>query len=253
MSRVRIAPRGWLGALSAAVLAALPVSACVAREGTATVVGELDVEQCWSGPFDLEPNFFAAAPFRETLGLRLQRGSDFLTYADGVGITIDDVHAIRGDDTRPSRYGEALKVAPSPAVVPPGVPVVADPDPALVHFSLYLQQSCRTQNITLHAAEEVLLAADGSCTSYATRNRCADLDEQNAPRGRSTITFDHVFGGDILERNEDKRRIKGRFDVYLTDPREACDAGLGVPPCRGHLTGEFDFLYERSRPYQPFP
>ena len=241
-----------LGALLAASsLLTLGVS-CVAQRGEGSVTGELDVVDCWSGNFDLEPNFFGAAVYEDTLTLRIQRDSDFFTFADGVAILIDDLHAIRGDDQRPSQYGAAIPVGLPSGVAPPGSPVAADPTPTTVHLNLYLQKTCRTQNVALHAAEAVQLNADGSCQSV--RPVCSDeTSTEPSTLGHSTITYDNLFNGDILSHDERDTRIRGHFDVYLTDPREACPGGGSPPPCRGHLIGDFDYEYNRSRPYQPFP
>ncbi len=247
------------GSVLFVALVGVVASACVARNGDGTIAGELDAHDCWSGGFDLEPNFFGAATYRDTMTLRLQRDSDFFTYADGVSILIDDFRALRGDPAReggsprPDQLGQTLRVGLSPAVTPPGTPIVADPDPPTVHLDLYLQKTCRTQNVALFAAEQVQLAADGSCSAVKQDCTATSTSTSTAPLAQSTITFDSLFNGNILEKDADQRRIAGRFDVYLTDPREACPGGLQPPPCRGHLTGDFDYEYERSRPYQPFP
>jgi len=246
--------------LSLSALACVLAAACVGREGDGRVEGELDVTDCWSGLFDLEPNFFGAETYRDTMTLRLQRDSDFFTYADGVSILVDDFRAIRGAPAEgskpaiPSRYGEVLRVGLPPEVTPPNTPVVADPDPPLVHLNLYLQKTCRTQNVALYAADQVVMAADGTCS--AVTQDCAALAAGTpaaVTTAKSTITFTSLFNGDILESEEAEKRIAGHFDVYLADPREACPGGLQPPPCRGHLEGDFDYIYNRSRPYQPFP
>jgi len=46
------------------------------------------------GEFDLQPDFFAAVPYRESLQLRIQHGGDFQTFSDGVSILIENVNAI---------------------------------------------------------------------------------------------------------------------------------------------------------------
>lgn len=240
--------------LLALLLVGSTVAACVAVEGEGRISGDLDVQDCWSGGFNLEPNFFGAETYRDTMTLRLQRDSDFFAFADGVSVLLDDFRAIRGDGDAGAELGQTLAVGLPPEVTPPGTPVVANPAPPTVHLNLYLQKTCRTQNVALYAADTVETAGDGSCT--AVTQDCAATDPSAAPVGplaHSTISFDSLFNGDILESDEAKRRIKGRFDVYLTDPREACPGGGRPPPCRGHITGTFDYLYQRSRPYQPFP
>jgi hypothetical protein len=72
--------------------------------------------------------------------------------------------------------------------------------------------------------------------------------------GRSTITFTSLFDGKPDETVAAKRLSSGSFDVFLADPRDVCPGGGGPPPrCRGHLTGNFNFYFQRGRPGQPFP
>ena len=259
-------------ALAATASAIALVPACSLGEGHGTVTGTLDVADCWSGRFDLAPDFFAGIPYRDTLELRIQRGSDFQTFSDGIVILVNDVHAIR-PGRGPGRLGEPLSVSLPPEVTPPGVPVPAIADPAMVTFALYLQRSCRTQNVTLYAAAEALLDPDGTCADVPDGGPLpelcpggnatdggpapagdAGLSAADLPIGRSTITFTRLFNAVPEETNAAERLNEGSFDVYLVDPRETCPGGLGPPPrCRGHLTGTFRFYFERGRPAQPFP
>jgi hypothetical protein len=162
--------------LAVSALAGVLVAACSPGEGLGSVKGELNVAACWSGPFDLRPDFFAGVPFRDRAAdgtirdafqIRIQNGGDFQNFSDGISILIDDVHAIRPEGGRPGRYGEALPVALAPSVTPPGVPITPKPDPAAVHIALYLQRSCRTQTVALYAMDAVTLNPDGSCKAPA--------------------------------------------------------------------------------------
>jgi hypothetical protein len=257
------------------------VPACSLGEGHGAIGGTLNIPNCWSGKFDLNPDFFAGVPYRDSLTLRIQNGGDFQTFSDGFSILVDDVHAVRGDNGRPGLLGQALSVSLSPEVTPPGVPVKAIADPASVHLALYLQKSCRTQNVAVHALDAVSLNPDGTCDplpegdippicgAAAQPDGGAPTDggappvDSGAPAldggasgrvGRSTITFLHLFDNIPEEANAAERLNEGSFDVYLADPREVCPGGLGPPPrCRGHVTGTFKFYFERGRPGQPFP
>jgi hypothetical protein len=269
--------------LTAAAGALAP--ACSLPEGQGGVSGTLDVPTCWQGKFDLEPDFFAGVPYRNSLQLRIQRGGDYETFSDGISILIDDITKIRPSDdgAYAGLYNVPLTVSLPAGVTPPGVPITANPTPAGVHLTLYLQRSCRTQNIALYAMDEVLLNADGTCqatdgssTSLAcsqlTPARTSDAGLDGSPDGgaatpdaasdggaapmlgRSTITFQTLFDGDADEAIAAKRLNQGSFHVYLADPREICPGGLGPPPrCRGELTGNFNFYFSRGRPAQPFP
>jgi hypothetical protein len=156
----------------AAFLAAAIAPGCSQGDGSGSATGTLDVPDCWSGPFDLKPDFFAAIPSDSTdsdsLQIRVQNGGDFENFSDGLAILVDDAGEVRGDPTpdgvpRPSLLHQALVVALSPGVAPPGVPITPEAHPSIVHASLYLDKTCRTQNIALYAMDAVSLNPDGSC------------------------------------------------------------------------------------------
>ena len=52
----------WLRGALWAGFGALASPACSLGQGSGVVQGVLDVPTCWSGPFDLHPDFFAAVP-----------------------------------------------------------------------------------------------------------------------------------------------------------------------------------------------
>lgn len=253
-------------AFSVAVLASLIAStlpACSQGEGSGKVGGTLDVPNCWTGPFELDADFLAAVPYRENLEIRIQNGSDFQSFSDGMSILLYDINKVRPDpaSSSPGRLGQPLKVDLPPEVTPPGVPVKANPDPALVSMTLYLQKSCRTQNVTLHAVEEVTIPADGTCDALPVMGAdptvgCDPNRESPAGvgSGKSLVSFTSVFNGKVTEPDAAERLTAGCFDVYFADPRELAPGGLGPPPrCRGHIRGAFSFYFERGRPSQPFP
>jgi hypothetical protein len=251
----------WLAALVVLVAGSAP--ACSQGEGEGSVTGTLDVPSCWAGPFVLAPDFFGAVPYREGLQLRIQSGSDFQTFSDGVSILLHDTRELRPDPGAgvAGRYGEALVVDLPPEVTPPGSPVLPGQIPALVSLTLYLQRSCRTQNVTLHAVREVTLSADGSCDAPALAGAdptsgCDPGVESPAGSGsgQSLIAFTSIANGKLDEATASERLNAGCFDVYLADPREAEAGSVGrLPPCRGHIKGTFSFFFERGRPAQPFP
>jgi hypothetical protein len=165
----RLRPTGF--ALGAAI-AACAAPGCSLGEGTGSCSGTLDEPTCWVGNYDLKPDFFAAIPTTNTAGtpiamnalqIRIQHGGDYETFSDGLAILIDDLAEVRGDSTHPSQLGKPLVVSLSAGVTPPGVPIVAQTTPSFVHATLYLDQTCRTQNIALYALDAVSLSPDGSC------------------------------------------------------------------------------------------
>jgi hypothetical protein len=275
------------------VLAAVLAPACSLGAGTGTCSGTLDVPDCWSGPFDLHPNFFAAVPdttpefpsvTSDALIIRIQNGGDYETFSDGLIILIDDAGEVRGDKAldgtlRPSLLGQQLLVALEPSVVPPGVPITPVAEPSIVHASLYLDNTCRTQNDSLYAMAAVSgVDPQGECTrpeagdpplaclgasasnaldggADATASASGDGGEVNVTGiGVSTITFYSLFDGNPDEANASQRLTQADFELYIADPSEICPGGLGPPPrCRGHLKGSFKFYFQRGRPAQPFP
>ena len=223
------------------------VASCTVGGGQGSVTGTLNVKDCWSGKFDLQPDFFGATPFNDQLAFRIQRGSDLQNFSDGLSILVSDGTAVRG------KLGQSLSVALPPEVAPPGVPVKATNDPAIVQLALYLQRSCRPDAPALYAMAEATTNADGTCDDVTVK-AAAQCDGAPPPTRKSTITFQHLFNGNPEEPDADKRLSEATFDLYLADPREICAGGLGPPPpCRGHVQGSFRFYFERGRPAQAFP
>jgi hypothetical protein len=262
-------------AVSAAIVG-VSASSCSLGEGSGQITGTLDIPNCWSGTFDLKPDFFAGVPSRNSLQLRIQNGGDYETFSDGVSILIDDVHIIRGDNGQPGYLGQPLAVSLPPSVVPPGVPITPNPNPAMVHMSLYLTRTCHIQDPALYALDQVALTGNGQCGGGAPPTQCAgggpsggggtdggapavdgggaEAGANPVSTGRSTITFTHLFDANPDETDAAQRLSEGSFNVYLADPREICPGGLGPPPpCRGQLSGRFSFYFQRGKPAQPFP
>jgi len=248
--------------------------------GTGCLAGALNVPDCWTGQYNLQPNFFVGVPYDPAPGqfppsfdIRVQRGSDYETFSDGVDILIDDVNAIRpgGDDGGgPGLYGVPLPVAIAAGVTPPGVPLTANPLPSIVHATLYLQSSCQTQDVGLYALENVTLSPDGSCSGVAASFVCGEdggpdqVSEAGSEAGagagaplllgHSTITFTSLFDDNEDETNAAERLTSATFDLYFADPRDVAPGGLGPPAaCQGHIQGNFSFYFQRGQPAQPFP
>src|SRR5260221_845861 len=71
------------------------LSACTLGSGEGTAKGQLDVPNCWSGSFDLNPDFFAGIPYRTDYQIRVQQTADYANFADGIGVHVSDVMAVR--------------------------------------------------------------------------------------------------------------------------------------------------------------
>jgi hypothetical protein len=242
-------------ALTALVLAGAPlVGGCSLGQGTGDVQSDaLFARDCWGraiddttakgAPYDMQPDFFAAVPYRDTLQIRVQRGTDYTEVSDGLAVLIDDIGKVRdaiakaqADGGTSDAGGDAgagnaatFRVAIPAGVVPPGSPAQPPPDlladPPIVHMSLYLQRSCHNQNT-------ILYAVDG------------------------TITFNALFDGDPNETSAAEKLTDAEFDVEVGDLRDTPFgeyAGNVPPGLRSHLTGRFRFYFERGQPGQPFP
>lgn len=276
-----------------AVAAAVVAPACSLGSGTGSCSGSLDVPDCWEGHYDLHPDFFAAVPSSNgAMQIRIQHGGDNETFSDGLTILIDDGGEVRGDPTasgapRPSLLGKSLIVSLPAGVSPPGVPITPRPQPSIVHATLYLDATCRTQNDALYAVDSCTNDASATLTcpgpsatipdggdaatgdgapaeAGASTDAASSMDATTADGGEagtgspsigtSTIVFNALFDGNEDESDASKRLTDATFDFYFADPREVCSGGLGPPPpCRGHLSGNFHFYFERGRPAQPFP
>ncbi|APR83028.1 Hypothetical protein A7982_08377 [Minicystis rosea] len=245
---------------AATLLAALPVLAgCSLGQGTGDVKSDaLFARECWGravddtsaigAPYDLQPDFFAAIPYRNTLQIRVQRGTDYTEVSDGIAVLIDDITKIReaiaaqsdagaGDaGTTGTGGGDAgaaakatFRVAIPAGVAPPGSPAVPPPDlvadPPIVHVSLYLQRSCHNQNT-------ILYGVDG------------------------TMTFSALFDGDPNETSAAEKLTDAELDIQVGDLRDTPFgeyAGNVPPGLRSRLYGHFRFYFERGQPGQPFP
>lgn len=282
-----------------AAVAATVAPACSLGAGTGTCLGTLDVPDCWSGPFDLHPDFFAAVPGQNpqfpqsstpAMQIRIQHGGDYESFSDGIVILIDDVAEVRGDPApdgtpQPSLLGQPLVVDLSPGVVPPGVPITPIASPSIVHATLYLDNTCRTQDDALYATTVSGVDSDGECrrpdagepplncpgpaiaseggveggsadASVEAGTGASEGSDGGIPGaiGTSTITFTSLFDNNPDESNAGQRLSEATFEFYVADPRDICPGGLGPPPrCEGHLKGSFKFYFQRGRPAQPFP
>ncbi len=138
--------------------AALLPSCSLGSTGSGLISGTLDVPNCWTGDYSFKPDFFAAVPYLSTLELRIQNGGDYETFSDGVEILVDDTSTII-----PKEYGEPLTVSLPAGVAPVGVPLAPNPNPSIVHLAVYLQQTCRIQDVALYAVDSVTLNENGNC------------------------------------------------------------------------------------------
>ena len=200
---------------------AIAAQACGLGEGEGEVNSDkLNVADCWNGQFALRPDFFAAVPYRRMMAIRVQHGGDTEEVSDGVIILVDDVDRVREHIAQ--HPGEPLRVGMPPSVVPPGFPVVTDPDPPIVHLTLYLHRACHAQNSALYSIG-------------------------------GGIVFSSIFSGNPSESNDDEKLTDASFtDIVVGDPRDR-EPGTDTVSNLSHLEGRFRFYFRRGQPAQPFP
>ncbi|HLV68464.1 MAG TPA: hypothetical protein VKY73_21760, partial [Polyangiaceae bacterium] len=158
---------------------------CSVGEGEGWVVSDrLYMEDCWNGPFDLGPNFFAANPFREEhLIIRVQRGDAIEERSDGLTVLVNDLQELR------QRSGEPVSIGLPVGVAPPGTPIVETETPPKVSLTLYLHNSCHLQNAAIHSLS-------------------------------GEIVFNALYSGNPAESHADRRLTEATFEAQMADPRQ---------------------------------
>ena len=193
-------------------------------EGFVSSLGDLYVDNCWKGPYDLQPNFFGANPYEDTLTIRVQRGEQDISVSDGFTMLVYDVPTVRASLGMPLPIGLPVGVSPL------GFPLPEIPRPPAATLTLYFNASCRTQNANLSAVA-------------------------------GTVTFEKLFSGDLNEENSDDRLTRGSFTATVVDPRHATptvdDEGNATytypEDMKSEVQGAFNFVFHRGTPAQPFP
>jgi len=190
---------------------------CTVGEGEGWVKSDrLFIEDCWTGSFNLGPDFFAGNSHRdESIQFRIQRGDNIEEHSDGVVIMLNELKTARPP------IGEAVRVGMPVGVQAPGEPVVYDPDPPTVSLALYLHDSCHAQNGTVYSID-------------------------------GTITFTSLWSGDLNEDSADKRLTEATFDATFADPRLLLGEDPNDPELTSRVTGYFRFFFQRGQPAQPF-
>jgi len=195
----------------------LVICGCAVGEGEGAVTSEkLVVKDCYTGPFDLHPDFFAANPDQqETLLIRVRRGDNLEEQSDGLAVLVTDLQTLRGQLETP------IEVGLPQGVHPPGVPVVFNPNPPKVSLALYLHNTCHAQTGTLYALS-------------------------------GEITFHALFSGDRNEESAEDRLTDAEFTAVFADPRELGSDGLVPAESQSTVSGYFRFYFQRGQPAQPF-
>jgi hypothetical protein len=232
------------------VLLSMTLVGCnIPGEGEGEVLSDtLFAQDCWQGAFDLEPDFFATVPYRDTQQIRIQRGSDLQEVSDGVAILVNQVSSIRptkctldsdcasevcSEEGCPDGYdrcclgfdriGQGLEVGLPPKLLQEIAPALGGGEPPPVSVALYLQYSCHNTNTVLYAVS-------------------------------GTVTFHDLFNGDPNETSGAEKFTDAEFNVMVADPRTAAPGTLDIPADKmSALNGWFRFFFKRGQPGQPFP
>jgi hypothetical protein len=221
------APAGPRGGARLALLAAVAGAfGCSVGQGVGFVRSDdLYVDECYEGPFDLRPTFFGANPFEDTLTIRVQRGERDILVSDGFTMLVYNVSAVRN-----SALDTELPLGLPVGVSPLGFPLPEVPNPPAATLTLFLNNSCRSQNSALSAVS-------------------------------GGVTFSKLFSGNPNEENSDDRITSGSFHATVVDPRRAVsDTDADGNPTytypdewTSEVDGAFNFVFHRGTPAQPFP
>jgi hypothetical protein len=196
--------------------------ACTVGDGKGYVrtkeeAGRLYLKECWNGPFDLKPDFFAANPYRgEQLMIRVQRGDNNEEASDGLLVNVMDLAAVKAA----AKNGEAIPVGLPNGVAPPGQPLTGAENPK-VTLALYLHQTCHEQNSATYSVS-------------------------------GSITFRSIFSGNPNEENSYDRLTDADFVARFADPRDLIGASDPEQVTSDDIEGHFHFYFQRGQPAQPF-
>lgn len=210
--------RRGAAALAAGFAWASVALGCAVAQGEGDVTSDhLYSEGCVDGPFDLDPDYFASSPELDTQLITVQRGDRLHDLSDGILISVYDVSAIIDE-----HLGQPVVVRLPSGVNPPGH-APSEQEVPLVALTLYLNDSCHEQDVSLQAID-------------------------------GTITFAALFSGDLSDRKESDRLIAAEFEVTVADPRLLpADGSAPDPALISRVRGSFRFYFRRGPSAQPFP
>ena len=200
----------------------LALAGCTVGEGSGEVTSDrLYIEDCWDGPFNLRPDFFAANPFRDdALIIRVQRGDDLTELSDGLYVVVNGLKDKRAQ--LESAGSLSLSVGlPADIEVIGGGGEMSSFSPTDVSLALYLHSTCHTVNGAVYS-----LSGD--------------------------ITFSSLFSGDINEPDAADRLTEASFTAQFADPRQLTGDATENAAVTSTVSGNFRFFFQRGQPAQPF-
>ncbi len=265
------------------LVAGLLITGCSLGEGTGEVKSDrLFAHECWGqmdgggNPteeiYQMQPDFFAANAYRETLQIRVQRGNDLVEVSDGLSVLIDDVPKIRaalavartlkssdagvedagvGDADAPDSGGPTACASAGPASGSLGPN--AD---GTVTFQVALPAGVTPPGSPAIPPPDLL--ADPPVVHVALfLHRSCHNQNTVLYAVSGTLTFSSLFSGDPNESSAAEKLIDvTRVDIQVGDLR---DVPLGAYPreipceLQSRVQGKFKFYFDRGQPAQPFP
>jgi hypothetical protein len=266
-------PWARIAAVAAMAMASLGTMACTQGQGEGIVGSDqLWAKDCWCSGYNMQPDFFAAVPYRDTLQIRVQRGADVQEISDGISILIDDVPAIRPDSSGgDGLLGQKLAVT---------LPAELEPLATGKAWSLGGEtgEGCKAEPLLAQLPTDddasknkkekfqSLLGQLPTATpaeTYAPLVHMALYLQQSCHNQNIVlyavsgwILFTSLFSGDPNEAAADAKLTEAVFDVMVGDPQ---DAPMGQSPeqipieRQTNLKGYFNFYFQRGQPAQPFP
>ena len=204
------------------VPAALALVGCSGGEGSGEVTSErLYIEDCWDGPFDLGPDFFAANPFRdEALIIRIQRGDDLPELSDGLYVVVNGLQEKRAQLKAEGSLDLNVGL-PADIEVVGGAYEASSFTSTDISLALYLHSTCHTVNGAVYALS-------------------------------GNITFTSLFSGDPNEPDADDRLTEATFSAQFADPRQLTGDAAQNAAVTSTVNGQFRFFFQRGQPAQPF-
>jgi hypothetical protein len=272
----------------AATIFALVMTSCSLGQGTGDVQSDkLFAHECWGQAdgggnpleqsYDLQPDFFAANPYRSTVQIRVQHGNDLQEVSDGLAVLIDDVPKIRaalavartlqsadagvGDagagDAGPGDAGAGDGGAPL-SCDPAGAPnaVLGPHADGTATFRVALPAGVTPPGSPSVPPPDLI---DDPPIVHMALYLHRSCHNQNTVlyAVSGTITFTALFSGDPNESSAAEKLIDvTQVDVQVGDIR---DVPLGAYPreipceLQSRLHGSFKFYFDRGQPAQPFP
>jgi hypothetical protein len=281
MTKLRLAP---------ALFPLLVLSAgCSIGQGTGEVKSDaLFAHDCWGtpptmdnpttavgAPFNLQPDFFAADPYRAALQIRVQRGTDLTEVSDGLAVSIDDICQIRKAIGKPIAPGGVVPCPPDWGL-PNGGPAdgglsdggLSDGGPAdggadggtggggaggPAKWRVALPAGVHAPGSPTEPPPDALTAIVHMALYL---NRSCHNENVVLYGLDGYITFNAIFDGDPTETSAADKLTDATFDVSFGDAHDApAGSYAGDVPAglQSRVTGNFRFYFERGQPAQPFP